>query len=503
MTRISSRNQLAGCLVCLAALAWGLAGRSQEAKPKPGDQQPATELKPFYFGVAACKGCHEQKPANETLPLVCECNELTTWKNEDKHVKAYTVLREPRAQRMGQLLGKDVTENQTGCVACHGIVVAKEYTHETFDINDGVSCVVCHGAHREWVVKHQVALDRKEWQQLPRKEKQDRFGLTDLWDPVIRTRMCVSCHIGNPAEGKMVTHEMYAVGHPPLPGFEVATFSDQMPRHWKYLKEKSTDIQKILHFQPGSEVFEKTKLVGVGSAVALAETLRLLGAQADQVKTSKGSGMDFANFDCYACHHDLKSKSWRQERGYVGKPGRPQMRPWPTVVARVSLGELRKTAGGAQGLEDGLKQLYQAFDGQPFGDCDQIGPATKKLAASLTEWANQSAAKPTPEFKALAPELLQSLCRVAQKAIPDYDSAREMAWAFQIIYEDWKPKEAADPEVTAQIKALRESLKLQLPSGKEREIEKELPDSLKRLNDYDPVKFKEHMQKLSQLLQKG
>ena len=35
----------------------------------------------------------------------------------------------------------------------------------------------------------------------------------------------------------MVTHEMYAAGHPPLPGFEIATFCSQMPPHWESAAE--------------------------------------------------------------------------------------------------------------------------------------------------------------------------------------------------------------------------------------------------------------------------
>ena len=62
--------------------------------------------------------------------------------------------------------------------------------------------------------------------------------MTDLWDPVKRATKCASCHIGNPGEQKVVTHAMYAAGHPPLPGLETATFSDAMPRHWEYLREK-------------------------------------------------------------------------------------------------------------------------------------------------------------------------------------------------------------------------------------------------------------------------
>ena len=42
-------------------------------------------------------------------------------------------------------------------------------------------------------------------------------------DPVRRTELCLSCHLGSTSENKMVTHAMYAAGHPPLPGFEMET----------------------------------------------------------------------------------------------------------------------------------------------------------------------------------------------------------------------------------------------------------------------------------------
>ena len=36
---------------------------------------------------------------------------------------------------------------------------------------------------------------------------------------------------------------MYAAGHPPLPGFEIATFTQQMPKHWVDFADKSADVQ--------------------------------------------------------------------------------------------------------------------------------------------------------------------------------------------------------------------------------------------------------------------
>ena len=65
--------------------------------------------------------------------------------------------------------------------------------------------------------------------------------MTDLWDPIVRVRTCVSCHVGNVEQGKVLTHAMYAAGHPPLPGIEASTFAAAMPNHWKPLSQKRKD----------------------------------------------------------------------------------------------------------------------------------------------------------------------------------------------------------------------------------------------------------------------
>jgi hypothetical protein len=507
MARISRCFPLARFAACVLALAWGLSGWSRQGKLNPAQEKPAEPLKPFYFGVSVCKGCHTKVPEGEILPLVCECNEYTTWITEDKHGQAYQMLSDALGKRMGDRLKKEVTRPETGCIACHGIAISEEqkkvYADKSFNVADGVSCVVCHGARRDWVELHQLNTRREEWRNLTRQQKYEMKGMTDLWSPVPRAKTCVSCHIGSvtkdKAQTKFVTHEMYAAGHPPLPGIEVGTFSEHMPRHWKYINEKDTEVQKILRFEPGAERFERTKLVMVSSVVSLAESLRLLSAQAKEVASAKTGTLDFAHFDCYACHHDLKSKSWRQERGYVGKPGRPQMRPWPTLLARLSLEEANKTAGGVKELEDRLKRLYEAFDAEPFGDCERIGPAAEELATWLTNSAKKLADEPTPKYEARAPELLALLCSTAKKSILNYDSAREIAWAFEIIHKEWNGWKPTDPE-NPDIKALHEYLKLDLPSGRIKKIVEELPKSLKTLNDYDPDEFKKHMEKLSRLV---
>ncbi len=93
------------------------------------------------------------------------------------------------------------------------------------------------GAFRNWVFERTTFEDPK-WRNLSRKEKESQYGMVDLWDPVTRTKRCLSCHVGNYEEGNVLTHAMYAAGHPPARLPEVSTFSEAMPYHWEYLGEK-------------------------------------------------------------------------------------------------------------------------------------------------------------------------------------------------------------------------------------------------------------------------
>ena len=103
--------------------------------------------------------------------------------------------------------------------------------------------------------------------------------MTDLWDPVRRSEICTSCHIGNYKEKKVITHAMYAAGHPPLPGFEAATFSEFQPRHWQYLGEKEKSQRSRLRPFDASNL-ERRLLVAISGPIVLRESMRLFAEQA-------------------------------------------------------------------------------------------------------------------------------------------------------------------------------------------------------------------------------
>jgi hypothetical protein len=407
---------------------------------------------------------------------------------------------------MGELLHiKGKVSEEASCISCHAVYVPdKKLKDGSFKIEEGVSCVACHGAYREWYTRHSSDLEdeRRDWRALSRTVKEERYGMRDLWDPAKRAKVCLSCHIGNHNEGKWVTHAMYAAGHPPLPSVEVATFSDAMPRHWQYLKEKKQLVQELLKVNRAEAAFEQTHLVLLGGVVSLRETMNLLAAEADAGSRNQESypaWPELAQFDCYACHHELKTPSWRQRRGYAGRPGRPQMHAWPTELVKLAL---RYVGEDENALQSAMAPLNAAFDSQPFGNPSDI----VAKATSVAQWADKLLQKLETKLKQIqhpvAVQLLRDLCAQATATTPDYHSARQIAWAFNIIYDeafpDSAPKPANDSEIQKVRAALNEQLMLRLPSGTKKKID--LSQSLPAINNYDPGPFQLAMSALAKLL---
>src|SRR5262249_39586398 len=152
---------------------------------------------------------------------------------------AFAVLEGSRGRRMSQLLTGDenitdfVLEPEAGCLGCHSMHFPGQ-EGDLFSRKDGVSCEGCHGPSSKWIGPHFAA--PTTWRKKTPEQKYAE-GMRDLRNPVVRATLCSSCHIGNAEEGKVVTHAMFAAGHPPLTGFEVATFSKNLPQHWYDLKD--------------------------------------------------------------------------------------------------------------------------------------------------------------------------------------------------------------------------------------------------------------------------
>jgi hypothetical protein len=491
MTSLSLRAKLAATVACCLALSHLGGGSAQPLAP----EGPA--LQPYYFASRqGCgrSGCHASPPTRDD-DYLCRCDEYLRWSENDRHADATRVLSGPRGRQMAAALGYDVTAADS-CLACHGAVIKDPATRDRNYVaeNEGVGCVVCHGAYRDWYEPHGSYLQAEKWRRLSAAEKERRYGMTDLWSPARRAALCASCHVGNREGGKFVTHEMYAAGHPPLPGFEVATFCRAMPPHWQLWREKPARVRELLGAR-GSD-YEETRLSLVGAAIVLRERMRLLAAEAAACQNADNDdrrSLDYANFDCAACHHDLKAPSWRQRRGFAGAPGRLPPAAWPFALVETVA---RWTSGDE--LPHGLRQrLETALGARPFGHPAEVRPAADDVA----RWADElavAASRKMLDDAALA-GALALLTRPAAGPGPDYDSARQIGWAVSVLTRERQALRKRGPESPADeaLTALDRQLRLTLPAGRKRDTIGDLGEALKTRRDYEPERYRKALAELT------
>src|SRR5262249_48684038 len=157
--------------------------------------------------------------------------------------------------------------------------------------------------------------------------------------------------------GKVITHAIYAAGHPPLPSIEVTSFCEEQPQHWLYLRCKDKKAQERLNFDVRR--MEQTEQVAVSGLVALTRMMQSIEADATG---PKASWQEFARFDCAACHHELEARgggSWRQNRSR-GRAGRPAGHAWPKALVRMGLDAANPKEYRARA--DQLESLLSEFD---------------------------------------------------------------------------------------------------------------------------------------------
>jgi hypothetical protein len=307
-----------------------------------------------YSGPGSCaaSNCHGSVTPRTATPI--RQNEYSIWAAQDKHAHAYAVLSNPVSLRMGKILKLPASPNQADkCRACHTLNVAADLRAQTFQGEEGVSCENCHGPAVGWLGPHTT----RGWS----REQSIKLGQYETRDLLARSEKCMSCHVGT--EEKRVDHEMIAAGHPDLT-FELDTFSAVMPRHWKFPSE--------------SDPWAGVQEWGIGQAVQLREALKRLSRSA-----AGKSWPEFAELDCFACHHNLTAPkdSWRQARGYQGRnPGAPEWNASRFVVFRHLVEQVN--ADGSRQLDAQLEKLATLVGSR--ADREEIA-ATAKRASGLAD----------------------------------------------------------------------------------------------------------------------
>lgn len=339
----------------------------------PSPQQPPSQRMPpeqqgevgKFSGPGSCAASNCHGGVQPKMVVRIAQNEYSIWAARDKHARAYAVLSNPVSVRMGKILALEQPPNKSDkCLNCHALNAKPEQRAQTFQtIEDGVSCESCHGPAVGWLGPHTL----KNWTH----EQSLKLGMYDTRDLAKRTERCLTCHLGT-AE-KEVDHTMIAAGHPDLT-FQLEPFSSAMPRHWKPAANASAwlNVQEL----------------AVGQAVQLREALNRL-----QRRSSGANWPEFAEYECFACHHSLTKPeaSWRQAEGYHGRqPGAPVWNPATYVVFRYIGGAVDDSTTSQ--LISQLENIGQ-LSGKP-GSKDELAARTKDAAVLADRVAKEVQAQP-------------------------------------------------------------------------------------------------------------
>jgi hypothetical protein len=230
----------------VAAIALGLA-----LAPAAEAQLPISkEYKYTGTGSCAASNCHgAKKPAAKPGD---PDDTYTTWAAKDKHNKGYNTLTKKESAAMVQKMKLAKATDEPKCLGCHALKLSKEQLapRAKYDVSEGVSCDSCHGPAEKWLEGHDKGT-KGGWPH----SKSVSVGMYDTKDVLKRAELCVSCHLA-------IDAEMVAAGHPTMI-FELDSFSNNQPPHWKDVKE---------WFGPSAW--------STGQAVALRDSFRQLGARA-------------------------------------------------------------------------------------------------------------------------------------------------------------------------------------------------------------------------------
>jgi len=313
-----------------------------------------------YSGPGSCaaSNCHGSVGQKKTTRIWQ--NEYSIWAAQDKHSRAYNVLSNQVSIRMGKILKLSASPSQSEkCLVCHTLNVPQSQRTGSFQMDEGVSCENCHGPAVGWLGPHT--------QKGQTHEQNLRLGMLDLRDLQTRAERCMSCHVGTPE--KRVDHRMIAAGHPDLT-FELDTFSAVLPRHWKFPDDANT--------------WEGVQEWGIGQGVQLREALHRLSRSA----SSKQTWPEYAELDCFACHHSLTKPqdSWRQASGYSGRePGAPAWNASRYIVFRHLVEQVNPQS--AKQLDSSLEQVSNLVGS--WADREQIVNAAKNAAGEADQIVQQ------------------------------------------------------------------------------------------------------------------
>ena len=346
--------------------------KTTAATTASADQAAAETFHRVGMNSCSARGCHGgvDKVEPELGKVFIKNGAWTTWINFDPHSRAYAVLLEPRSVAIAAhlkvaLKGKPAHEAEL-CLSCHATTSPPEpepVPGAVLSAKDGVSCESCHGPAEVWAGAHVSG----SWAAKSADEKK-KAGYRDLSTASGRASTCVGCHVGDRSRGMDMNHDLVAAGHPRL-NFEYGSYLATYPKHWEEKPTASGD--------------QELRSWVVGQLVTARATLRLTVDRALASKPGAKSVFpapeavwpEFAEYECFACHHDLVKQSARQLPDHTkGRLGKLPWSSWPLALVP-ELGKL-----GGSPLK--LSPLVETMTGR-YPEPDVVSQQAKDILSQL------------------------------------------------------------------------------------------------------------------------
>ena len=504
--------------------------------------QASTAAGVSYIGVKECAACHSApSPIYQYIGVTrfVRLVEATEWLKCDKHAYAYELVRKDltpdqlkHPDRKSNKLSVEISQKlrwtkdefEQKCLTCHVGRNASEDSAKMntakLDIEFGVQCESCHGPGSEYTkVEHHQQVS---WRARTPDQKSE-LGMWDLTSPSVSAAVCLSCHLGNIQQGRFITHDMYAAGHPVLPPFDFQTFLNAMPPHWKTLQEKSIvsksakpkllqsvqpGRQDLLGFELQAEYnrahfdtagttdeiqhaikgsFNKTQRSMIGGLVANDFGIELVHRAADDPKIWG----DYSIYNCVGCHQELKRNN-TQFRTESRTPGRAFPANW------LSLDYPAIHVSNQDSHAPLTREMFASFNAVPFGDVNRLRQLSDRHLESLQErMRDRRKAERQVMTKQEVKQWLAYLLKSRQDSLADFWVAKQTAWMVCIAIDELvEHGELAQASVAPMQKELREALRLDLRLQQRQSVLDRQKDLLETARSFDAAKCKELMSQL-------
>ena len=430
------------------------------------------------LGSQHCTSCHRggeqaqrqlarlrgESPGNGVLIAL---DEADVWERHDRHAHSLELMRSKRAQAIGRRLGIPDVLHEASCMNCHGQIEARQ--GERLERVRPIGCETCHGAAGpidnpvSYYVEHQIPARWRPMDPLLKTKK----GMINVRDVVTRTRLCLSCHVGSVAQGRVVTHDMYAAGHPLLPEIDPLEWLDAMPPHWTPVEKKKLTFQHAAEWLqanfgvPVEQHDDFFRHHRTRQAVAAAQTAQ--SVHAELVGRLAGSGrVEWSVLRCGQCHHAVERPPSERASGVIRQASGSGGLPLPRFLEPSFISVAAESGLVPKDAVDRVAQLRLALVRSPYGIGEPVAEQSAELARLLARSAAEQVEKPwtNSDVERLAGELLQL---GSSQHLP-WETQRRVAWLLRHALDDLA---SAPPQSTPvwsdALKHLARAARLDLP----------------------------------------